>query len=458
MTDTVPPSRDPVSPDLHLGWKMDSPSDNEPVYLRGKGLTAHIAVIAQSGSGKSFMLGRMIEEIAAKTHARFLILDPNSDFVKFSVVDDDAWTHPKGKFIDGDTPESFKRRWREVGFNVLTERGVETLRDVSNHTSISLSWRGLSNDMRQVCLGISPVTHPEEHAAFQVLEGVIEQHRDKIKDHPEALKRLEEAARAMWHAELYDRSLTRTDEWPGAAFPRRRGIASASAVLSLFGRIEHLLDMELWDKDATKPIQQHAAELAQRAPSARTLCVDLGSLYSPSRLFLAAGAALDALWAKSREEWTEALGIPPSADPRCPIFVVIDEAHNLAPATPTSESAKSVSECLVRIAMEGRKFGLFLVLVTQRPSRLNGNLLSQCDSLRLMKMSNPADIELVTERFGFVPEKEAERALGFKKGEMLLAGALVEQAVCARVTPRRTVEGGRSLRDAAWLWDPSPEA
>jgi DNA helicase HerA-like ATPase len=79
-------------------------------------------------------------------------------------------------------------------------------------------------------------------------------------------------------------------------------------------------------------------------------------------------------------------------------------------------------DVLVRIAMEGRKYGLFLILVTQRPGRVNTNLLSQCDDLCLMKMSNPADVELVGEQFGFVPSGWAERALTFKKGEVRLSG------------------------------------
>ncbi|MFY9837399.1 MAG: ATP-binding protein, partial [Xanthobacteraceae bacterium] len=183
--------------------------------------------------------------------------------------------------------------------------------------------------------------------------------------------------------------------------------------------------------------------------------LDIGSLTTPNRVFIAAGAALDALWVKAREEWNKALGENPSDDPRCPIFIVIDEAHNLTPAAPSSEAAKLVSEALIRIAMEGRKFGLFLILVTQRPSRLNENLLSQCDSLCLMKMSNPADIELVEKRFGFVPQDIAKEALGFKKGEMLLAGSFVDSPVLARVAPRRTIEGGRSLRDEVWLSEPT---
>src|SRR5262249_32359656 len=175
MTDPAPRSPDPAPSQLHLGWKMDVRSDDDPAYLRAKGVPAHIAVIAQSGSGKSFMLGRMLEEIAAKTLARFLILDPNSDFVKFSVVDNDAWTRPiKGKFMRSDTLEAVKSRWDGVGFNALTDRPRESLGGVSGHVPISLSWSQMSREMKEGSLGISAATHPEEHAAFQQLERAIE--------------------------------------------------------------------------------------------------------------------------------------------------------------------------------------------------------------------------------------------------------------------------------------------
>lgn len=204
MTESNPENRD-FYPRLHLGWALENEG---PVYLRAKGLMAHIAVIAQSGSGKSFMLGRMLEEIAAKTRARFLILDPNSDFVKFSVVDVDAWKCPKGKFMDNDTLELFRKRWRLVGFNVLTERASESLQDVAHHTPVSLSWPALSYDMKRASLGIWPPTHPEEHQAFETLQASIEHHKGEIKNDPKALRTLELAARGMWHAELYDRPLS----------------------------------------------------------------------------------------------------------------------------------------------------------------------------------------------------------------------------------------------------------
>jgi DNA helicase HerA-like ATPase len=136
--------------------------------------------------------------------------------------------------------------------------------------------------------------------------------------------------------------------------------------------------------------------------------------------------------------------------------VVIDEAHNIAPEQPANDKSAGVVEILTRIAMEGRKYGLFLILVTQRPSRVSSNLLSQCDNLCLMKMSNPADVNLVKERFGIIPPELADKALEFKKGQVVLCGQFVERPVVAQVSPRRTVEGGRSLRDDFWLADPCP--
>jgi hypothetical protein len=158
-----------------------------------------------------------------------------------------------------------------------------------------------------------------------------------------------------------------------------------------------------------------------------------------------------------RQSWEEALGNPAESDDRRPIFVVVDEAHNLAPQSPTTDSAVAVTEALVRIAMEGRKYGLFLILVTQRPGRVNSHLLSQCDNLCLLRMSDPADVRLVEERFGFVPQGMAHESLGFPKvgaRQVLLCGEFVKRSIVAQVAPRRTVEGGRSLRDDVWLTDP----
>jgi DNA helicase HerA-like ATPase len=186
-------------------------------------------------------------------------------------------------------------------------------------------------------------------------------------------------------------------------------------------------------------------------------CIDLGSLAKPEAKLIAAREALRAIWFEAVRSWKSALDKSESDDARCPVFIVIDEAHNLAPAEPPSKLAQSVNETLARIATEGRKFGLFLILVTQRPSRLDRTLLSQCDNLMLLKMNNFADLRLVEKSFGFLPEGMAQRALKFQTGDALLSGSFVDYPVCVHIAPRRTSEGGRNLTDS-WLEDPLAKA
>jgi hypothetical protein len=223
----------------------------------------------------------------------------------------------------------------------------------------------------------------------------------------------------------------------------------------IYARLLELLECDLWDK--SNSLEGLIGQFFQPNPSSRVICLDLGSLDRERQALLVAEAALDSLWTSARSAWNAAIARPRDEDTRCPVFVVIDEAHNLAPEQASSRTSGRVTEILTRIAMEGRKYGLFLILATQRPSRLSANLLSQCDNLVLMKMSNPADVALVKERFGFISTNSAARALAFEQGQMILAGRFVENELAVSVFPRRTMEGGRSLRDESWLLESEGE-
>ena len=72
--------------------------------------------------------------------------------------------------------------------------------------------------------------------------------------------------------------------------------------------------------------------------------------------------------------------------------VVIDEAHNFCPPSPHSSIEAQLTEQLIQIAAEGRKFGLWLFLSSQRPTKIHPNVLSQCDNLGLMRMNAPRDL------------------------------------------------------------------
>lgn len=70
-----------------------------------------------------------------------------------------------------------------------------------------------------------------------------------------------------------------------------------------------------------------------------------------------------------------------------PLLVVLEEAHRYL-----GESASNMARTAAnRIAREGRKYGVGLMLVTQRPSELPDTALAQCGSLVAMRLTNSAD-------------------------------------------------------------------
>jgi DNA helicase HerA-like ATPase len=81
-------------------------------------------------------------------------------------------------------------------------------------------------------------------------------------------------------------------------------------------------------------------------------------------------------------------------DGAVPLLVVCEEAHNYAHADRTA-GFYPAREALSRIAKEGRKHGVFLGLVTQRPAELDPTLLSQCSTVFAMRMGNESDQSIV---------------------------------------------------------------
>jgi DNA helicase HerA-like ATPase len=81
-------------------------------------------------------------------------------------------------------------------------------------------------------------------------------------------------------------------------------------------------------------------------------------------------------------------------DQAVPVLVVCEEAHRYIPRDPR-DGFGPTRKAISRIAKEGRKYGVSLCLVTQRPSELSETILSQCNTLFALRMSNDRDQEFV---------------------------------------------------------------
>jgi len=74
-----------------------------------------------------------------------------------------------------------------------------------------------------------------------------------------------------------------------------------------------------------------------------------------------------------------------------PLLLVCEEAHRYVPKDDAQEGGQAVRKILERIAKEGRKYGVSLGLITQRPSDLAEGVLSQCGTIVSMRLNNDRD-------------------------------------------------------------------
>lgn len=125
-----------------------------------------------------------------------------------------------------------------------------------------------------------------------------------------------------------------------------------------------------------------------------------------------------------------------------PFFLVIEEAHNFCPERSFGETASS--KVLRTIASEGRKFGLGLCVISQRPARVDKSVLSQCTTQIVLKVTNPNDLRAVGASIeGLTQESEAE-IQNLPIGTALVTG-VVDMPLFVNIRERKTKHGGHAV-------------
>src|SRR5579859_1439026 len=138
-----------------------------------------------------------------------------------------------------------------------------------------------------------------------------------------------------------------------------------------------------------------------------------------------------------------------------PVFVLIEEAHHFAPG-----GAEVVSTSILKqVLAEGRKFGIGVGLISQRPGKLDADVLSQCQTQCIMRIVNEIDQKSVAAAIEGVGRDLLDNLPALSKGQVIIAGAALNTPVICRVRSRFTTHGGES-KDAPDMWQQyfSPEA
>lgn len=142
-----------------------------------------------------------------------------------------------------------------------------------------------------------------------------------------------------------------------------------------------------------------------------------------------------------------------------PVLLVCEEAHRYAPAA--AAGFQATRRALGRIAKEGRKYGLGLGLISQRPSELDSEILSQCNTVMALRLSNERDLAYVR---GTLPDDAGDLAgvlpsLGMAEAITVGAAAPMPMRVnLDLLPPEQQPRKGSVAFSAGWVsedWDRS---
>jgi uncharacterized protein len=209
-----------------------------PATLDSGGLDRHTFMCGQSGSGKTYSLGVVLERVLAETGLRVVILDPNSDYLGLSRIRRDA-------------DRELAIRYADVPAQIAVWRD-----DPSADHRLRLRFADLDRSAQAAVLGLDPVRDRDEHAVLADLVRSQTEGRPLVSDAEQLLE----------------------SETPGA---RQLGLRALNL---------GVLDWSVWGPDLPSLVDE------LRRPTARCVVVDIGSLSTPQEQRLVAGAVLSTLW------------------------------------------------------------------------------------------------------------------------------------------------------------------
>jgi len=385
------------------------------VKLDPDGLRRPTGLFGQTGAGKSYALGVVVEELILKTKANVVVLDPNGDFVRFK---DDL--RELNEINDGSNQCSITQEELDghQGVHAETRERTVVLSADASVVGARRKFLRLSDlDQREVAaaLGVDRVAHPEEYYLLASARGALA---------------------ALSGKEVPPYGVDALEKWilkAGARSP----VAAAQRTAERLGRAlqnSHLASLSIWGSGSG---DESTLASFLTDDGLQAIIIDVSALERLERSIVASFVFRTLFEIQEDRRRNQ--------DGQCTVLV-LDEAHHLFPQKVLFAEQELTVDWGSRIAGEGRKYGLYLVVASQLPSKVHEHVLTQCGNLVLMKMASQSDIDALRDSFSFVTASLLERSKWFRKGEALVIGGVVPVPCCLlHFEGRKTQEGGRDL-------------
>ena len=345
------------------GLRIGSLETNDEIGIRvnADDFYKHFAVLAQTGAGKSYTVGVLIEEMLENDFP-VVVLDPHGEYSSLSHENPES-----------DSPKAYP----------VTEYSPNT--DV-NSEARPLRFSSVNLDKKELMTLIpDSLTNSQMGVLYNALKRLKEGGDDyNLLDIEDAVS--QEDSTAKWNLLNYLEQLEES---------------------GLFA--ENAVDLEgLVEKGRASVINLKAVEPDATEMTAYKLAKELFELRKKDR-------------------------IPP-------FVMVLEEAHNFVPEQSYGKALSN--EILRKIASEGRKFGLGLGVISQRPARIDKNVLSQCNTQFILRVTNPNDLKAISRSFEGITSGVEDMIKSLPPGVCFLLGN--EYPVMTDIRIRRSMHGGET--------------
>jgi DNA helicase HerA-like ATPase/DNA-binding CsgD family transcriptional regulator len=345
---------------LRIGHLETNPDID--IHVNKEDFYKHFAVLAQTGAGKSYLTGVLIEEMLEQD-LPVMIIDPHGEFNSLSQPNPD------------NEDESERKGYKVNEYSPNT--------DINDH-ALPLSFSSVNMEKKEL---LDVVPDSLTNSQMGVLYNALKRLRDKGDDYT-----------------LNDIMDEVSNE-------------DSTAKWNLLNSLEQLDRSGLFSEDA----------------------IDLEDLLEPGEATIINLKAVEPETAEMTMFMLAKRMFNLRKENRIPPFImVIEEAHNFAPEKGFEQALSN--KILRKIASEGRKFGLGIGVISQRPARIDKNVLSQANTQFILRVTNPNDLKAISKSFEGITSEVESMIKSLPPGVAFALGN--EYPVMTDVRTRKSKHGG----------------
>ncbi|KRQ86334.1 AAA-like domain protein [Caloramator mitchellensis] len=354
----------------------------------------HIGIFGGSGSGKSFGMRVILEEIM-KLNIPTVVLDPHyeMDFSQRSGLDSKYAIDFKDKFaclqIGRDIGIKFQDLNTRDLINIISSAAAGTLTDSMANVIQSLhEYRDsyLTFERRLNLLKEAFEIGNENKINKLLQEAQTKGEKERIRDLEDMLE----------------------------VFKKNSSIPAAS-LNGVLWRLQRLYRDGIFTSDI-RPVENNLLAGKTVIVQGPIKVLNVFSTYLISNLYY------------KRREYRDSKQRGEAAEFFPPFILAFDESHNFAPKGYETPSKSIIKE----IAQEGRKYGVFLILATQRPALLDETITAQLNTKIVFRTVRASDIDIIKEETDITSE-EAKRLPYLTSGDAFVSSAIIGRTVAIRV-------------------------